>query len=130
MPLLTKEFWRGRRVLLTGHTGFKGSWAALWLAQLGAEVHGYALPPDTTPSLWRQLGRGVLKAETLADLADRDLPSGAVAAAQPHLVLHLAAQALVRRSYADPVGTIATNAMGTMHGTSSHRLPPRLRRGR
>ena len=64
------EFWRGRRVLLTGHTGFKGAWLALWLRRLGAEVHGFALAPDTAPALWPMVGSGVLAGETIADLGD------------------------------------------------------------
>ena len=108
-------FWQGRRVFLTGHTGFKGAWAALWLADLGAEVHGFALPPHTEPSLWEQVGTGLLAGETLADLADRDALTEAVRRARPQIVLHMAAQALVTRSYADPVGTFATNVLGTAH---------------
>jgi CDP-glucose 4,6-dehydratase len=108
-------FWRNRRILLTGHTGFKGAWTALWLAELGAEVHGFALAPETEPSLWRQAGAGSLAGETIADLADRDAVASAVESARPQIVLHLAAQALVRRSYAEPLATIATNTMGTVH---------------
>ena len=108
-------FWRGRRVLLTGHTGFKGGWTALWLHRLGAEVHGLALPAASDPNLWNLIGEGTLAGETIADLADRAALERAVAETRPQIVLHLAAQALVRRSYVDPVGTIATNAMGTIH---------------
>ncbi len=108
-------FWRGRRVLLTGHTGFKGAWTALWLHHLGAEVHGLALAPATHPNLWEQVGDGTLAGETIADLADRDALAQTIATARPQIVLHLAAQPLVRQSYADPVGTIATNTMGTVH---------------
>lgn len=107
------EFWRGRRVLLTGHSGFKGAWAALWLKELGAEVHGFALEPDSEPSLWREAGAGVLAGETFADLNDAGALGRAVAAAGPQIVLHLAAQALVRRGYADPIGTVRTNVLGT-----------------
>lgn len=106
-------FWRDRRVFLTGHTGFKGAWLALWLSRLGAQVHGYALPPETAPALWPLLGDGVLVRETLADITDRAALAAAVESAQPDIVLHLAAQALVRRSYADPLATIASNTMGT-----------------
>lgn len=109
------DYWRGRRVFLTGHTGFKGAWAALWLNRVGAEVHGFALPPDTEPSLWVEMGEGVLANETTADLADRDALSKAIDACRPQVVLHMAAQALVRAGYADPVGTIAANAMGTVY---------------
>lgn len=106
-------FWRGRRVLLTGHTGFKGAWLALWLARLGARVHGYALAPETDPALWPRLGGGLLARETIADIADRAALAAAVAAAEPEIVFHLAAQALVRRGYADPLATIASNTLGT-----------------
>lgn len=106
-------FWRGRRVLLTGHTGFKGAWTALWLSRLRAEVHGYALAPETDPALWPLLGDGLLASETVADITDRARLAETVARARPEIVLHLAAQALVRRGYADPLGTIASNTMGT-----------------
>ena len=107
------EFWRDRRVLLTGHTGFKGAWLALWLARMGAEVHGFALPPETDPSLWHALGDGLLADQTLADLADAGALRDTVRRARPQVVVHLAAQALVRRGIADPVGTVATNVLGT-----------------
>lgn len=110
-----RSFWSGRRVFLTGHTGFKGAWLALWLKRLGAEVHGFALPPDTEPSLWREIGRGLLASETLADLADEARLQAAVNAGRPQIVIHMAAQALVRAGYAEPLKTIATNAMGTVH---------------
>lgn len=109
------SFWQNRRVLLTGHTGFKGAWSALWLRSLGAEVHGFALAPDTEPSLWSEAGQGVLAGETIGDLADLEALRRAIAAARPQIVIHMAAQALVRRSYADPVGTVRTNALGTVH---------------
>ena len=108
------DFWRGRRVFLTGHTGFKGAWAALWLTELGAEVHGFALQPETRPSLWAELEESPLAGETLADLNDEDALRLAVHRAQPHVVLHMAAQALVRRGVADPVRTFATNTLGTV----------------
>lgn len=116
MPRLPNpDFWRGRRVLLTGHTGFKGSWAALWLEQLGAEVTGLALDPDTDPSLFTlaRVGSGV--DSRIVDVRDRDGVQAVVTAAQPQVVLHLAAQPLVRRSIREPVETIAINVMGTTH---------------
>jgi CDP-glucose 4,6-dehydratase len=109
------DFWRGRRVFLTGHTGFKGSWAALWLNALGAETYGFALPPETEPSLWTELGGDLLAGETIADLADLDALRGAVKSARPEIVIHLAAQALARRSHAEPIRTIRTNTLGTAH---------------
>ncbi len=105
----------GRRVLLTGHTGFKGAWAGLWLARAGAHVHGLALPPDPGPSLHALLGEGHLAASHMVDLRDRAATAAAVAETAPEIVLHLAAQPIVRESYADPVGTIATNVMGTVN---------------
>ena len=119
-------FWRDRSVFLTGHTGFKGSWLALWLQRMGARVHGYAQDPATQPNLFEVARVGpVLASDTRADLADRGALAEAVRVARPSVVLHLAAQALVRPGYADPVGTFATNVMGTAHlleavrGTSS-----------
>lgn len=108
-------FWAGQRVLLTGHTGFKGAWAARWLARRGARVSGLALPPEPGPNLSLLLGEGHLAASYLVDLRDPVAVEAAVAAAEPDLVLHMAAQPLVRRSYAAPVGTFATNVMGTVH---------------
>ena len=111
-------FWRGRRVLLTGHTGFKGSWLLLWLLEMGAEVWGYALEAETEPNLFRALapelqGRAGFQ-QCLANLADTAALSAWVAEAQPEVVFHLAAQPLVRRSYEDPLGTWTTNVMGSL----------------
>ena len=122
-PLPRPSFWEGRRVLLTGHTGFKGSWLAVWLSKLGAEVHGLSLEPDTTPNLWHDLNlpsslllRGQkLLTHHIGDLRNPDVAAAAVNAIQPQVVLHLAAQSLVRRSYADPLGTWSTNVLGTLH---------------
>ena len=107
-------FWRGRRVLVTGHTGFKGGWAALWLRELGSQVTGFALPPDTEPSLFAMLGAATGES-ILGDLRDRAVVADAVARAAPEIVLHMAAQPLVRRGYAEPVETFAANMMGTVH---------------
>ncbi|MDX5362186.1 MAG: GDP-mannose 4,6-dehydratase, partial [Alphaproteobacteria bacterium] len=113
---MNEQFWRGRRVLVTGHTGFKGSWLCLWLTSLGAEVHGYALPPPTDPALFdvAQVG-GSLASSTMADVRDLDALVAAVHRAQPEVVFHLAAQPLVRYSYKAPVETYAVNVMGTVH---------------
>jgi CDP-glucose 4,6-dehydratase len=107
---------RGRRVLLTGHTGFKGGWLALWLQQLGAEVHGFALAPSTEPALF-QVARvhERLASHTLADLRDAQAVRECVRRVQPELLLHLAAQPLVRESYREPLATWATNVQGTAH---------------
>ncbi len=104
-------FWRNRRVLLTGHTGFKGAWLHLWLRSLGARVTGFALPPATSPSLWTLLDDG--SESILGDLRDEPLVRDTVRRADPEIVIHLAAQALVRESYRDPLGTFRTNAIGT-----------------
>lgn len=112
---LSPSFWAGRRVLLTGHTGFKGGWLALWLRMLGAEVQGYALPAATTPSLWEAARLAELAPGTLADIRDGARVAAAVMAFQPDIVLHLAAQPLVRASYETPTETYATNVMGTVH---------------
>ncbi|MCZ8261177.1 MAG: CDP-glucose 4,6-dehydratase [Beijerinckiaceae bacterium] len=109
------DFWRGKRVLLTGHTGFKGGWAALWLARMGARVTGIALPPNTRPDLFGKLGLAALVDSHFLDIRDRETFIGSVRAARPEIVLHMAAQPLVRASYREPVETFATNVMGTVH---------------
>lgn len=108
-------FWRGRRVLVTGHTGFKGSWLAFWLIRQGADVIGYALPPETEPSLFVALDLARSLRHFAGDLADQDRLASIVREHQPDVIFHLAAQPLVRASYADPIRTFATNAMGTAH---------------
>jgi len=112
---LDRTFWKGRRVFLTGHTGFKGSWLSLWLDALGAEVTGYALEPPTDPSLYEQAGVAATVRSITADI--RDLPRlvAAVADCRPEVVIHLAAQSVVKRGYADPVETYSSNVMGTVH---------------
>lgn len=117
-------FWRTRRVLLTGHTGFKGTWCARWLSAMGADVTGFALPPDTDPAMADLVRTGATS--ILGDLADRDAVGAAVASAAPQVVLHLAAQPLVRAGYADPVGTFTTNVMGTIHLLEALRGTPDL----
>ena len=107
-------FWAGRRVLLTGHTGFKGAWLSLWLARLGARVTGFALPPETRPNLFDAIGFPAERSH-IGDIRDLSALAGAVSEAEPEIVIHMAAQALVRPSYADPVGTFAVNTMGTVH---------------
>jgi len=113
--MIDLDFWRGKRVFLTGHTGFKGTWMALWLQSLGAQVSGFGLAPDQTPSLFSLLSPWPELTSTLADVRDGAALKRAVAAADPEIVIHMAAQALVRRSYRDPVDTMASNVMGTVH---------------
>lgn len=123
---VTPGFWKGRRVFLTGHSGFKGAWLAAWLDRLGAEVTGYALAPDTEPNLWSLLGLTRVRSVT-GDLNDRAALDGALARARPEVILHLAAQALVRRSYRTPVETFATNVTGTVNVMDAARACPDLR---
>ncbi len=113
--LVTQDFWRGRRVFLTGHTGFKGSWLALWLNELGAEVTGYALAPPTEPNLYSIARIGETLHSVIADIRDAQALGMAMQVARPQTLLHLAAQPLVSEGYADPVGTYATNVMGTVN---------------
>ncbi len=107
--------WHGKRVLITGHTGFKGSWLSLWLQSMGAEVVGYALAPPTNPSLFEVAGVGAGMTSIIGDI--RDLPhlNKAFAEHQPEIVIHMAAQPLVRYSYSEPVETYSTNVMGTVN---------------
>ena len=108
--------WKDKSVFITGHTGFKGGWLTLWLHRLGAKVHGFALEPPTDPSLFETASiRSLLASDTRADLADLRRLKSALKEAKPELVVHLAAQPLVRESYRDPLGTLASNVMGTAH---------------
>lgn len=117
------NFYQNKRIFLTGHTGFKGSWLAEWLLILGAEVHGYALDPQPHESLFDQLGLAArIAGDTRADLADRSALTKALNQANPDLVLHLAAQPLVRLSYRIPLETFATNVMGTANVLEAVRL--------
>ena len=117
----------GRRVFVTGHTGFKGSWLTAWLLDLGAEVTGYALEPPTDPSLFDELGLAGEIAHVLADVRDLDRLREAMVAARPDVVFHLAAQPLVRLSYEQPVETYATNVMGTVNLLEAVRSVPSVR---
>lgn len=113
---MNNDFWRGKRVFLTGHTGFKGGWLSLWLQFMGAEVHGYALNPTVEPNLFMaaEIGKGMVSSQ-IADIRDADKLRHAMQAARPEIVFHLAAQSLVRYSYLQPAETYAVNIMGTVN---------------
>jgi CDP-glucose 4,6-dehydratase len=124
---MNPSFWRGKRVFLTGHTGFKGSWLSLWLQQLGADVTGFALAPPSNPSLFDAAGvaRGMRSLQ--GDIRDPAALQQALADARPDIVIHMAAQALVRHSYANPVETYSTNVMGLVHLFEAVRATPGVR---
>jgi CDP-glucose 4,6-dehydratase len=115
LTAVSAKFWRGKRVLLTGHTGFKGAWLTLWLHRLGAEVTGISLPPLTMPNLFTETAIGAICDSYLRDIRDGAGLTALVLAAQPEIVFHLAAQPLVRESYRAPRVTVETNVMGTVH---------------
>jgi CDP-glucose 4,6-dehydratase len=108
---VSASFWQGKRVLVTGHTGFKGGWLSIWLRMLGAEVVGYALAPTSTPSLYHVASVADQLSSNINDVMDAAQLTRAMQQAAPEVVFHLAAQPLVRSSYMDPVGTFATNVM-------------------
>lgn len=112
---LNAAFWSGRRVLVTGHTGFKGSWLALWLESLGAQVSGYGLAPPGSPSMFEDARVGADMTSLEGDVRDRTAVRAAVEQVRPEVVLHLAAQPLVRLSYRQPVETFGANVLGTVH---------------
>ena len=115
-------FWRNKKVFLTGHTGFKGSWLSLWLVSMGAKVTGYALVPNTTPNLFDVLDiDSLIEKSHIADIRDLTDLQNAMSEAKPDVIIHMAAQPLVRYSYANPVETYATNVMGTVHVLESVR---------
>ncbi|CDZ45063.1 CDP-glucose 4,6-dehydratase [Neorhizobium galegae] len=122
----SRGFWEGKRVLLTGHTGFKGAWLSIWLGRLGAEVTGIALLPETQPSLFA-LARPDLKESHFQDIRDAARLAELVRSASPDIVMHLGAQALVRPSYQDPLGTFATNVLGTANLLEAVRSVPSAR---
>lgn len=109
------NFWMGKRVLLTGHTGFKGSWLSLWLQHLGAELVGFALKPPTSPTLFEVARVGEGMTSILGDVCDREHLQQVVRECRPEVVIHMAAQSVVHTSYVDPLTTYSTNVMGTVH---------------
>lgn len=125
--VVNQAFWRGKRVLLTGHTGFKGAWLALWLQQMQAQVFGFALPPSTTPSLYElgEVAEGMHS--TMGDIRDAQALASHIRESSPEIIIHLAAQAIVSEGYADPTGTYATNVMGTVHLLEAARSTPGIK---
>ena len=124
---MNAAFWQGKRVFLTGHTGFKGGWLSLWLQQLGAEVTGYALEAPTTPSLFEVAGVARGMVSIIGDVRDGEALKRAMAQARPEIVIHMAAQPLVRYSYVNPVETYATNVMGVVNLLEAVRATPGVR---
>lgn len=112
---MSASFWRGRKVFITGHTGFKGGWLCLWLQSLGAEITGFSLEPPTSPSLFEVARVGQGMSSIIGDIRDGEVLSRAMNEARPEVVIHMAAQPLVRYSYDHPVETYSTNVMGTVH---------------
>lgn len=124
---VNREFWRGRRVLVTGHTGFKGSWLCIWLKALGAEVTGYALKPATDPSLFEAANVAIGMRSTIADVRDLGALRECLAESRAEVIIHMAAQALVLESYVDPVRTYQTNVLGTVNVLEAVRGAPEVR---
>ena len=109
------QFWKNKKVFLTGHTGFKGSWLSLWLTQLGAKVYGYALNPPTEPSLYELARIEEMVDSTISDIRDLEKLKTTMLRADPEIVIHMAAQPIVRESYKVPVETFSINVMGTVN---------------
>lgn len=124
---LNMDAYAGRRTLITGHTGFKGSWLSHWLLRLGASVHGIALPPEGNPNLFDELCLAKRMDHRLGDVRDRAFINQVIGSVKPEIVFHLAAQALVRRGYREPVETFGTNVMGTAHVLEACRATPSVR---
>ena len=120
-------FWRNKRVFLTGHSGFKGAWLSLWLQQMGARVTGFALPPATTPSLYDLAGLGRYVDSHFGDIRDAEVVRKALTGSESEVVIHMAAQPLVRYSYANPIETYHTNVLGTVHVLDAVRFAPAVR---
>jgi CDP-glucose 4,6-dehydratase len=125
--MIDHDFWNGKKVFITGNTGFKGSWLSLWLHTLGAEVYGYALEPPTDPNLFGLCGLNDLVRTTIADVRDLAMLRDELTRAEPEIVIHMAAQPLVRDSYMIPVDTYAINVMGTVNLLEAVRACPSVR---
>lgn len=116
VDFVSRDFWKDKRVFLTGHTGFKGAWLSLWLADMGAEIYGYSLAPPTTPNLFEIAGVSkIVRRHHVASVHDPLELDAAIERAEPEIVIHMAAQAIVRRGYLNPIDTYMTNVMGTVH---------------
>jgi CDP-glucose 4,6-dehydratase len=115
MRIVNSSFWNGKRVFLTGHTGFKGSWISIWLQSMGAKVLGFALEPDTDPALFEIASIAKEMESVIGDIRDIHTLKECMVSFKPEIIIHMAAQPLVRRSYKDPVETYSTNVMGTVH---------------
>jgi len=113
--MIHPDFWKGKRVFLTGHTGFKGAWLSIWLSELGAELTGYALDPPTSPSMFELAALAKRMRNIIGDIRDLNSLEKALEEAQPEVVIHMAAQPIVRLSYEQPLLTYETNVMGTAH---------------
>lgn len=124
---VTASFWRGKKVFLTGHTGFKGSWLSLWLQQMGASVKGFSLEPPTTPALFDVAKVAEGMESEIGDIRGREHIKQSMIAFDPDILIHMAAQPLVRLSYIQPVETYETNVMGTIHVLEAARLCPNLK---
>jgi CDP-glucose 4,6-dehydratase len=126
-PTIHPEFWQGKKVFLTGHTGFKGSWLSLWLQSMGAKLCGYALAPNTQPNLFTLANIAEHMDNVIADIRDQDQLTQIMADFQPEIIFHLAAQPLVRYSYEHPVETYTTNVLGVVHLFEAARACPTVK---
>jgi len=125
--VIDRTFWQGKRVFLTGHTGFKGSWLSVWLASLGTEVKGYALNPPTSPSLFDEAEVGKVIDSQIGDIRDQDALYESMLKFNPDILIHMAAQPLVRYSYDSPIETYEINVIGTANVLEVARSCPNLK---
>ena len=125
--MINRKFWTNKKVFLTGHTGFKGGWLASWLLDMGSQVFGFALKPDTFPSYFTLCGLDERMASTIGDIREEGTLKDELCKTEPEVVIHLAAQSLVRRSYEHPIQTFATNVMGTVNLLDAVRHTPSVR---